>query len=179
MRANRLQGSTRGVLASHGGNHDCCCCCERRPPDPQPPVQRDNYALRYLFLFCVDESNPEWPGSDEPYVVFATITEAMALSGTSAFIARSPVYGDVDDGERRPREGQENILLYGPVVPRPIDSPFLTAATCFEHDRGDPDAIMKGVRASLTTVATTAAGIGGPAGWLWPEPPRSEWGSLI
>jgi hypothetical protein len=164
VRANRLQGSTRGFLASHGGN--CCCCCDCRPADPQPPVQRHDYGLRYSFLFCVDESNPERPGSDEPYVVFATITEAMAFSATPAFIARSPVYGDVDDGERRPREGQENLLLYGPVAPRPIDSPFLTAATCFEHDRGDPDALMKAVRSSLTTVATTAAGIGGPAGWV-------------
>jgi hypothetical protein len=28
VRANQLQGSTRGVLASHGG--DCCCCCANR-----------------------------------------------------------------------------------------------------------------------------------------------------
>ena len=163
VRANQLQGFTRGVLASHGG--DCCCCCGK-PTDPQPPVERDNYGLTYSHLYCVDESNPEWAGSDEPYVVFATITEAMALAGTPAFSARSPIYEDVDDGDRRPSSGEENRILYGPVAPRPIDSPFVTAATCFEHDNGDADEMMKGLRSSLTTVATTAAGIGGPAGWI-------------
>jgi hypothetical protein len=164
VRANQLQGSTRGVLSSKGG--DCCCCCDGGSTDPQPPVERDNYALRYSHLYCVDESNPEFAGSDEPYVVFATITEAMALAGTPALSGRSPVYADVDDGDRRPSNGEENIILYGPVAPRPIDTPFLTAATCFEHDAGDADEMMKGLRSSLTTIATTAAGIGGPAGWI-------------
>jgi hypothetical protein len=163
VRANQLQNFARGVLTSHGG--DCCCCCDGRP-DPQPPVERDNYGLTYSHLYCVDESNPEWPGSDEPYAVFATITEAMALAGTPALSARSPVYEDVDDGDRRPSSGEENIMLYGPVAPTPVDSPFLTAATCFEHDGGDVDEITKGLRSSLTTVATTAAGIGGLAGWI-------------
>lgn len=166
-RANVLKGWTRGTLAARAKRNVDCCCCDGSPQDPPPPPpERNDYTVTFSHLYCVDESNPEWPGSDEPYVVFATTTEAMVESGVPAWGVNTKVYGDVDDGDRRPSSGEENLFIYGKVAAKPIDSPFLIAATCMEHDNGSPSEVSAGLRSSLTTVATTAAGIGGPAGWI-------------
>ncbi|MEP6953516.1 MAG: hypothetical protein ABI950_05575, partial [Solirubrobacteraceae bacterium] len=47
--------------------HDPCCCAPESPPsDPKPPPPRPNqYELTFAKLYCVDESDPEWLGSDE------------------------------------------------------------------------------------------------------------------
>ena len=60
-----------------------CCCPDDEPPrDPEPPKPPPNqYELTFQKLYCVDESDPEWFGSDEPYVVFGVITEEMAEAG--------------------------------------------------------------------------------------------------
>lgn len=150
---------------SHGG---CCCCCDDDNPNGDtPPQPRPNpYELSFARLYCVDESDPESWGSDEPYVVFAVITEAMAESGTAAVGFHTPVYEDVDDGDTRPSSGDENLRLFGFAGARPIDSNVLVSATCFEHDGGDISETTDKVRAALTAVATKAAAAGGVAGWI-------------
>lgn len=145
-----------------------CCCPETEPPrDPGPPKPPPNqYELTFAKLYCVDESNPEWWGSDEPYVVFGVITEEMAESGTSAQAFATPVYEDVDDGDTRPSSGDQNLRIFGFTGPRSIASSVLVSATCFEHDLGDVSASTDAVRAALTAVATKAAAAGGVAGWI-------------
>lgn len=150
---------------------DCCCCCccktAPQPPPPQPPPPPPNkYEVTFSNLYCVDESDPEWAGSDEPYVVFGVITEEMAESGTPAWGFHTPVYEDVDDGDRRPKTGDQNLRLYGYTGARAIDSSVLITATCFEHDLGDVSDITDAVRTALTAVATTAAKAGGTVGWI-------------
>lgn len=156
----------------------CCCCSEQgHPGGESPPTPPPNqYELSFAKLYCVDESNPEyiwmpWPFDninigDEPYMVFATLTEEMAESGTPARGVRTPVYEDVDDGETRPTSGDENLRIFGFTGPRAINSSVLVAATCFENDLGDPDEVTDQVRTALTTVATTAVSVGGVAGWV-------------
>jgi len=147
-----------------------CGCCDGRggstggntPPPPKP----NRYELSYSKLYCVDESDPEWWGSDEPYVVFAVITEEMAETGTTAQGFHSPVYEDVDDGDTRPGKGEENLRLFGFTGPRDIASSVLITATCFEHDTGDVSETTDALRKALTSVATTAASAGGVAGWI-------------
>lgn len=160
--------------------NSCCCCCNvqthpggETPPKTPPPNQ---YELTFAKLYCVDESNPEyvwrpWPFDninigDEPYVVFATLTEEMAESGTAAQGARTPVYENVDDGETRPSSGDENLRIFGFTGPRAINSSVLVAVTCFENDLGNPDEVTDQVRTALTAVATKAASVGGVAGWI-------------
>lgn len=159
---------------------DCCCCCNghdrprgETPPQTPPPNQ---YELTFAKLYCVDESNPEyiwmpWPIpniniSDEPYVVFATLTEEMAESGTPARGVRTPVYEDVDDGATRPDSGDENLRIFGFTGPRAINSSVLVTVSCFENDLGNPEEVTDQVRTALTAVATKAASTGGVAGWV-------------
>jgi hypothetical protein len=147
---------------------DGCCCPPDQPPDEKepPPPPPNQYEVTFTKLYCVDESDPEWFGSDEPYVVFAVITEEMAEAGTAAAGFHTPVYADVDDGDTRPDSGDENLRVFGFTGPRPIASSVLITGSCFENDLGNPEETTEGVRTALTTVATTAAGVGGVAGWV-------------
>ena len=149
---------------------DCCCCCcptfTPPKPDTTPTTPPNQYEVTFTKLYCVDESDPEWGGSDEPYVVFGTITEEMAETGTSAVAVHTPVYEDVDDGDTRPDSGDQNLRLFGFTGPKAIESSVLITAFCFENDGGDPSDTTEKVRSTLTTVATTAAGAGGVAGWI-------------
>lgn len=163
----------RGILATageltHGHKGGCCCPDDKGDSQPQPPpTKRPNqYELTFTKLYCVDESDPEFAGSDEPYVVFGIITEEMAEAGTSAQAVHSPVYEDVDDGDTRPAGGDQNLRLFGFTGARAIDSSVLITGSCFEHDLGDVSDTTDAVRAALTTAATTAAGAGGVAGWV-------------
>jgi hypothetical protein len=152
-----------------GDHKGCCCCCGPSgdtPGDPKPPTPPNQYELTFAKLYCVDESDPEFFGSDEPYVVFGIITEEMAEAGTAAVGVHSPVYEDVDDGDTRPSGGDQNLRLFGFTGPRAIDSSMLVTASCFENDLGDVSDTTDKVRSALTTAATTAAAAGGVAGWI-------------
>jgi hypothetical protein len=144
------------------------CCPDDVPPrDPQPPKPPPHqYELTFAKLYCVDESNPEWWGDDEPYGVFGMITEEMAEAGTAAVAVATPVYEDVEDGSTRPSSGDQNLRLFGFTGPRAIASSVLVTGTCFEHDLGDVSDSTDAVRAALTAVATKAAAAGGVAGWI-------------
>jgi hypothetical protein len=148
-------------------DRDCFCCPPSEPdhPNPVPPPPND-YEITFTKLYCVDESDPEWWGSDEPYVVFGMITEEMAEGGTPAHAVSTPVYSDVDDGDTRPDSGDENLRIFGITGARSIDSSILITGSCFENDLGDPSDTTSAIRTALTTVATTAAGAGGVAGWV-------------
>ncbi len=152
----------------HKGEEGCCCPPERPPKDPPAPPTRppNQYELTFTKLYCVDESDPESWGSDEPYVVFAALTEEMAESGTAAVAVHSPVYEDVDDGDTRPGSGDENLRIFGFTGPRAIASSVLVTGSCFEHDLGDVSETTNAVRTALTAVATKAAAAGGPVGWV-------------
>ncbi len=114
----------------------------------------------------MDESDPEWAGDDEPYVVFGAITEEMAEAGTAARAVATPVYEDVEDGSTRPSSGDENLRIFGFTGPRAINSSVLVTASCWEHDLGDVSDTTDAVRTALTAVATKAAAAGGVAGWV-------------
>lgn len=146
------------------------CCCPPpvppRQPPPPPPPRRNQYEVSFSKLYCVDESDPEWAGADEPYVVFGVITEEMAESSKPAVGVHSPVYGGVNDGHTRPESGDENLRLFGFTGPRTIDTSVLITASCFENDLGNPEETTNAIRAALTAVATKAAAAGGWVGWI-------------
>jgi hypothetical protein len=99
-------------------------------------------------------------------VVFGVITEEMAESGTPAWGFHTPVYEDVDDGDRRPSSGDENLRLFGFTGPKAIDSSVLITAICMENDLGDVSDTTDAVRTALTAVAKAGASAGGVAGWI-------------
>jgi hypothetical protein len=90
----------------------------------------------------------------------------MAETGTQPWTFHTPIYEDVDDGDRRPETGSENLRIFGFVGPRSIDSPVLITAACFEHDLGDITSTTNEIRTLLLVVGATAASTASPAGWV-------------
>lgn len=163
--SKKLEGKSVSLVASlFDVRKGKCCCDDDDEVEPAPPKNR--YEVAFDHLYCVDESDPEWWGSDEPYMVFGMITEEMVLNGVAAIAKHTPEYGDVDDGDRRPNSGSENIRLYGFAGSAPIESNLLITGNCFEHDLGDISDTTDAIRTALTSVAGTAAGAGGLAGWI-------------
>jgi hypothetical protein len=117
------------------------------------------YELRFQHLLCIDESNPEFPGSDEPYVVFGALSQAQADAGRPAHKVRTPIYEKVNDGVRRPASGSQNLRLFGPSGPAKIGDGVLLTAACFEHDLGDAAEIVELVGDVLTAVGVVATEI--------------------
>jgi hypothetical protein len=159
--------STGKLLGTEKG--DCGCCCAATQPagsEPTPTAPPNKYELTYANLYCVDESDPETWFSDSPYVVFAGLTEEMAEEGTPAYGVHTPVYEDVDDGDRRPSTGNAGLLLYARTGPKEIASSLLITTACFESDGGDPSETTEDLRTALTAAATTAASAGGVVGWV-------------
>ena len=130
----------------------------------KPP--RNKYELSFSHLYCVDESNPEFWGSDEPYVVFGVISEEMSESGIPAKAFTTPIYGGVDDGDRRPEQGDEGLRIYGETGPIPITSPVAITATCMEHDIGDVEDEVKKVAEVLTAVAKVVCSVLPVPNWI-------------
>lgn len=89
----------------------------------------------------------------------------MAESSTPAGAFHTPVYEEVDDGDRRPRSGDENLRLFGYTGPKAIDSSVLITATCIENDLGNVSGTTNAVRTALTAATRAGASAGGVAGW--------------
>lgn len=169
IRSQYSMSARTGDFFSNYGN--CCCCCHTPnmpSPHPEPPpiAPPKQYEITFEKLYCVDESDPEWGFSDEPYVVFGIINEEMAEIGTSAWAISTPKYEDIDDGETAPASGAQMLRLFGAAGAKDISSTILITASCFEHDFGNITKITDAVRAGLTAAATKAASAGGTVGWL-------------
>lgn len=68
-------GRLVGKITTTVKEQECCYCCCKETSEaastPQPnPAPANKYEITFSHLYCVDESDPEWWGSDEPYVVF-------------------------------------------------------------------------------------------------------------
>ncbi len=136
----------------------------RRARVTVPPIvagaTRQAYGVVFDNLRCIDESNPEFPGSDEPYVVFGVLTQAQADAGQAGRALRTPIYENVDDGDRRPASGSQNLRLFGPAGAATIGDGVLISAACFEHDLGDAAEIVALVGDVLTAVGAVAGELG-------------------
>lgn len=131
---------------------------DRFPTQPvAAAVTTNRYELRFSHLVCRDETNPEFFGSDEIYVVFGWITQEMATQGQPARTVRTPIYEDIDDGDRRPGSGSQNLRVFGPQT---MGGGVAFTATCFERDGGDLADTMKNVSVALTSAAAVAVLVG-------------------
>ena len=131
---------------------------DRFPTQPvAAAVTTNRYELRFSHLVCRDETNPEFFGSDEIYVVFGWTTQEMATQGQPARTVRTPIYEDIDDGDRRPGSGSQNLRVFGP---QSMGGGVAFTATCFEHDLGDAAETMKDVSVALTSAAAVAVLLG-------------------
>lgn len=120
-------------------------------PLPQPVDKPSPHEVTFSHLICDEESGElDFLGSDEPYIVFGIIIPgALGLPDETRVVA-TPEYTEVDDGERRPSSGSQNLRLFGESGPALIDPnrPLVITATPFERDLGG------GAQAAVLAVAT-------------------------
>ncbi|HYG53441.1 MAG TPA: hypothetical protein VD905_21280 [Flavobacteriales bacterium] len=154
-----------------------CVCDDNGGTDGTPTfTPKYKFGLTFDHLWCLDETDPEWGGDDEPYVIFSIITDEMVELGIPAHVVRTPIYGDekgssVNDNDnqwysspkdsRRPETGAENLQLFGFTGPRTIPSNVLITADCFEHDYGDTTQLMENIKTAVTVTTSIVGGIGG------------------
>ncbi len=118
---------------------------ELAPPPITPPAWASHsFELTYTGLDAIEESGPDWWGSDEPYVVWiiANLVEQRYE------LRRTQIYGDVDTGESR----HERTSLWGPA-PLPGGDPdnLLILVQVMEHDGSNVDDLLRDVEIELNT----------------------------
>lgn len=114
---------------------------DRFDPLPLPgPVDEPNpHEVTFSHLICDEESGElDFLGSDEPYIVFGVIRPGELGLPDETRVVVTPEYTGVDDGERRPSSGSQNLRLFGETGPALIDvnRPLVITATPFERDPG-------------------------------------------
>jgi hypothetical protein len=141
----------------------------RRPPGPPPGDQvlaPIDYTITYEGLYCIDETGPDWWGSDESYVV----TSAVHITPGGANVVRTErhpfagnqqdAYSDVDSEEVR--IGPRAACWNGAVAN--VTAGMSLTTTVFDHDEGDPDAYRDEVDAAVKLAIAIATYIYPPAG---------------
>lgn len=106
-----------------------------------------NYIVRALKFTSVDETGPDWGGSDDPYWVFTALDPGSEQART----ARSQVFGEVDPGETR---------LFPPncvVWPKQGDidgapGPIALSVQLWEEDQGNAETTRKTTERELAAV---------------------------
>lgn len=94
------------------------------------------YLVRAIKFKCVDESGPDWSGSDEPYWVFTARSGEDRVRST-----RSQVFGGVDSGATRKfKSGASESIMW----PEKGDAngeagPIALSIQLWESDQGDPN----------------------------------------
>ncbi len=121
----------------------------RKPPAPAPTALK-RYEARFSHIVCDDESNPEFLGGDEPYAVFGVVTRDDAAAGNPPRVVTTPVYRKVDDGERRPESGSQNLRLFGP---QQLKSDLLITGVMLESDAGAVSEVADALRVVLAAAA--------------------------
>jgi hypothetical protein len=140
---------------------------EQPAPPERPPLEPGlGLSARFMLLNCFSEMTwDRGSNSDEPYVLVGFIRR----SGGEAVGGRTPVFGDVDDGERRPGAVMANRELARFYV----DSRSFFVMALMENDESEPNSVLRDfVRSLEYGVDYMEEGWGWwefwpVVGWLW------------
>ncbi|HMU38165.1 MAG TPA: hypothetical protein PKE31_04060 [Pseudomonadota bacterium] len=152
----------RRVLAMHDALFDV----HMSVPAPVPtPPQHNNLMFRLHQVRCVDETNPEWWGSDE----IAIGGVAISPNGTSAQISEYSVGGGFDDGDTK-NYSPPRVLHTFPLSGLSYPAVFSVAVALAEKDSGGFGSFLsslwnevkKKVSQIIAAAVTAITGISGP-----------------
>lgn len=101
------------------------------------PVRAFRYQVNFLKVRCVDESNPEWAGSDE------IVTTWVVARDTEVWAKNTGEYGGFDDGDEQSyKVGDRTVFLPG-GGPGEVKSVLAISTSLYEWDAGDAEAASK------------------------------------
>lgn len=98
------------------------------------PVRAYRYQVNFLKLRCVDESDPEWMGSDE------VVTTWVIARDTEVWAKNTGEYGNFDDGDEQSyKTGDRTVFLPG-AGPGEVRQVLAVSTSLYEWDAGDASA---------------------------------------
>lgn len=100
-------------------------------------VRAYRYQVNFLKLRCVDESNPEWAGSDE------IVTTWVIARDSEVWAKNTGEYGGFDDGdEQNYKTGDRTVFMPG-AGPGEVKQVLAISTSLYEWDAGDVSAANK------------------------------------
>lgn len=106
------------------------------------------YTVRAVKFHCVDESGPDWSGSDEPVWIFT------ANAGGTVKTTRSQEFGNVDSGDTRSFNMANNNIVWPPDgSARGAPGPIGLAVQIWEMDQGNADKIADATQDAFDVAA--------------------------
>jgi len=97
-------------------------------------VRAYRYQVNFLKIHCIDESNPEWAGSDE------IVTTWVVARDTEVWAKNTGEYGGFDDGDEQSyRTGDRTVFMPG-GGPGEVKSVLAVSVSLYEWDAGDAKA---------------------------------------
>ncbi len=112
-------------------------------------VRAYRYQVNFVKLKCVDESDPEWTGSDE------VVTTWVVSRDTEAWAKNTGEYTELDDGNEQNYKVSDRTVFTPTGSPGEVRNLLAIATTLYEWDAGDVEAANK----AIGFVAELAAGI--------------------
>lgn len=101
------------------------------------PVRAFRYQVNFTKLRCVDESNPEWAGSDE------IVTTWVVARDTEVWAKNTGEYGGFDDGDEQSYKVGDRTVFLPSGGPAEVKSLLAISTSLYEWDAGDADAASK------------------------------------
>ena len=101
------------------------------------PVRAFRYQVNFLKLKCVDESNPEWAGSDE------VVTTWVVARDTEVWAKNTGEYGGFDDGDEQIYKVGDRTVFVPGGGPGEVKSVLAISTSLYEWDTGDAEAASK------------------------------------
>lgn len=125
----------------------------RTPPNP-------TYTIKAQQFRCNDETGTDFLGSDEPYWIFGSLGQGIAIT------TRAGPFGDVDSGETRNFGASDGCIWGQDCAPRDFpDGEIGTHIQLWEHDTGDPEEARAAVAAAFAAAAAILVATG-VAAWI-------------
>jgi len=121
-------------------------------------IKAPKYRVIFTKLKCIDETNPEWAGSDEIVTVWVVAADEFLWT------KQTGEYGDIDDGDERNYNASDRTVFMPNGSAGTVRAALAVATTLYEWDSGDAHAAQEflGVVGDVANAIASAVGYG----WL-------------
>ncbi len=121
-------------------------------------IKAPKYRVIFTKFRCIDETNPEWWGSDEIVTVWVIAADELLWT------KQTGEYGDMDDGDEKNYSASDRVVFMPNGNAGTVRAALGIATTLYEWDAGDARAAQQflGIVGDIANAIASAVGYG----WL-------------
>jgi len=121
-------------------------------------IKAPKYRVIFTKFRCIDETNPEWWGSDEIVTVWVVAADELLWT------KQTGEYGDMDDGDEKNYSASDRVVFMPNGNAGAVRAVLGIATTLYEWDAGDAHAAQQflGIVGDIANAIASAVGYG----WL-------------